>query len=161
MPSRTQAPIKAQSQPSGSGVRQPGPRKTLWEEGQHPGSLVIRSAVLALLAVTLLSLLFGNRIGVLFDITFVVVCVGAALWVRPRDFFSIGVLPPLLLGLAVLVLAVVDRGAVARSGDPLVQAVVSGLAHHALALVVGYALTLLVLALRQVALRHRGTLRLR
>lgn len=137
------------------------PRKTLWEEGTHPGALVIRAAVLAMLAVTLVSLLFGNHIGVVFDVAFVLVCVGSALWVRPQDFFSIGVLPPLLLAFEVLVLAVVDRGAVAKAHDPLVQAVVSGLAHHSLALAVGYTLTLLVLALRQVALRHHGTLRVR
>jgi hypothetical protein len=161
VPSRTQAQFKAPSESSGPSASQAGPRKTLWEEGQHPGSLVIRSAVLALLAVTLLSLLFGNRIGVVFDVAFVLICLGAALWVHPRDFFGIGVLPPLLLGLTVLVLSVVDRAAVAKADDPLVQAVVSGLAHHSMALVVGYGLTLLVLALRQVALRHRGTLRLR
>lgn len=117
--------------------------------------------MVALLAVTLGSLLLANRIGVVFDVAFVLICVGAALWVRPRDFFSVGVLPPLLLGFTVLVLAVVDRAAVARAGDPLVQALVSGLAHHSLALVIGYGLTLAVLALRQVALRHRGTLRFR
>ena len=121
---------------------------------------MIRAAVVALLGVTLVSLLFG-RIGVFFDIGFVLISLGAALWVRPRDFFSIGVLPPLLLGFTVVVLAVADRSAVAKAGDPFVQAVVSGLAHHALALVIGYALTLIVLALRQVALRHHGTLRVR
>lgn len=162
MPSPTQAP----TQSPGTRAHRSAPRKTarkatLWEEGQHPGALVIRAAVLAVLAVTLVDLLFGNRLGILFDVAFVLVCVGAALWVHPRDFFSIGVLPPLLLGFTVLVLAVVDRAAVAKAGDPLVQAIVSGLAHHAIALVIGYALTLLVLALRQVALRHRGTLRLR
>jgi len=139
----------------------PARRRTLWEEGTHPGPLVIRAAILALLAVTLVSLLFGNRIGVFFDVAFVLICVGSALWVRPQDFFSIGVLPPLLLGVAVFALAFVDRGAVAKADDPIVQALVSGLAHHSLALVIGYALTLLILALRQVALRHRGTLRLR
>ena len=155
------SPLQAPTQPSGSRAPQARPRRTLWEEGQHPGRLVIRAAVVAVLAVTLVSLLFGNRIGLVFDVAFVLVCVGAALWVRPQDFFSIGVLPPLLLGTVVLVLALVDRGAVARPNDAFVQAVVSGLAHHALALVVGYALTLIVLALRQVALRHHGTLRVR
>ena len=135
------------------------PRKTLWEEGTHPGALVIRAAVIALLVVTLVSLLFGNRIGVLFDVVFVLVCVGSALWVRPRDFFSIGVLPPLLLAFVVVLLAVLDRAAVGKAHDPFVQAVVSGLAHHSLALAVGYALTLATLALRQVALRHEGRLR--
>lgn len=109
--------------------------------------------------VALVDLLFGNHLGFLFDVAFVLMCVTCALWVRPRDFFTVGVLPPLLLGLVVLGLALWDRAAVANSDDPLVQAVVSGLAHHALALVVGYGLTLLVLALRQVALRNAGTLR--
>ena len=36
---------------------------------------------------------------------------------------------------------------------------VSGLAHHAGSLVVGYALTLGILALRQVALRNAGAIR--
>jgi hypothetical protein len=120
---------------------------------------VARATTVGLTLITLVSLLFGNRIGSVFDVAFVLLCVTAALWVRPRDFFTVGVLPPLLLGLIVLVLALVDRTAVARAGDPLFQAVISGLAHHALALVVGYALTLLVLALRQVALRNGGALR--
>ena len=153
------SPSQAPTQPTGTRAPQAKPRRTLWEEGRHPGHLVIRAAVVAVLVATLISLLLGNRISLFFDIVFVLVCLGAALWVRPRDFFSIGVLPPLLLGSTVVVLAVVDRAAVAKAGDPLLQAVVSGLAHHALALVIGYALTLAVLALRQVALRNRGTLR--
>ena len=116
--------------------------------------------MVALLVVTLVSTMFGH-IGLFFDVAFVLICLGAALWVHPRDFFGVGVLPPLLLGFTVVVLAFVDRAAVARPGDTLVQAVVSGLAHHALALVIGYGLTLAVLALRQVALRHHGTLRVR
>ncbi len=131
----------------------------MWEEGTRPGRRVVRAASLTMLTVTLVSLLLGNRIGSFFDAAFVVVCLAAALLVRPRDFFTIGVLPPLLLGLVVVVLTIVDRGAVAKPDDPVVQAVVSGLAHHSLALVLGYALTLLVLALRQIALRHHGTLR--
>jgi hypothetical protein len=152
------SPLQAPTQPQGTRAPQAQPRRTLWEEGRHPGHLVIRAAVVAILAVTLVSLLFG-RIGIVFDVAFVLICLAAALWVRPRDFFSIGVLPPLLLGSTVVVLALVDRAAIAKAGDPFFQAVVSGLAHHALALVVGYGLTLAVLALRQVALRNRGTLR--
>lgn len=157
MPSRTQAP----PEPSDAPAARERPRRTLWEEGQHPGRLVLRAAVLGLLTVTVLSLAFTDGIGLVFDVAFVLICLGAALWVHPRDFFSIGVLPPLLLGFTVLVLAIVDRAAVARAEDPVVQAVVSGLAHHSLALVIGYALTLAVIALRQVALRHQGTLRMR
>lgn len=135
------------------------PTRTLWEEGRHPGRLVVGAATLALLGAVLVSLLVGNRIGILFDLAFVVVCLGAALSVRPADFFTVGVMPPLLLAATVTLLAFVDRAAVARADDALAQGVVSGLAHHAIALVIGYALTLAVLALRQVALRNRGTLR--
>ncbi len=112
-----------------------------------------------MLVVVLVSLLVQGRLGLGFDIAFVVVCVGAALWVHPRDFFVVGVLPPLLLASVVVVLAVVDRSSVARPQDGVIQAIVSGLAHRAVALTAGYALTLVVLALRQVALRHQGTLR--
>jgi hypothetical protein len=120
---------------------------------------VVAAAALALVAVVLISLVLG-RLGLFFDLGFVVVCVAAALAVRPQDFFTVGVLPPLLLASTVTVLAVVDRAAVARADDAVAQAVVSGLAHHAIALVIGYALTLGVLALRQVALRHDGRIRL-
>jgi hypothetical protein len=121
--------------------------------------LVVRATTVGLVLVALISLLFGNHLGVVFDLVFVLLCVVAALWVRPRDFFTVGVLPPLLLFFVVMTLAVLDRAAVARPGDSLFQAVVSGLAHHSLALVTGYGLALLLLALRQVALRNGGTLR--
>ena len=82
-----------------------------------------------------------------------VVCVAAALCVRPREFFAVGVLPPLLMLGIVLALALLTRKAVADEVDGLVQAVVSGLAHHAGALVTGYGLTLSILAVRQLVLR--------
>lgn len=89
-----------------------------------------------------------------FDLAFVATCVVAALTVRPRDFFAIGVLPPLLMLGTVLILAVVARGAIAEAEDGLVQAVVSGLAHHAGSLTTGYGLTLALLAVRQAAAKH-------
>jgi hypothetical protein len=131
----------------------------VWEEGRHPGRLVARAAVVVLVLTTALSLLIGNHLGTTFDVVFVLVCAGSAMWVAPRDFFIVGVMPPLLLAGTVAVLAWFDRGAVAKPGDAIVQAFVSGLAHHAKALVIGYALTLVLLALRQVALHRRGALR--
>ncbi len=111
-----------------------------------------------LVVVVLLGLLAGAALGLWFDLAFVAVCVGAALAVRPRDFFAVGVLPPLLLLGVVAGVAVGNRDAVADAQDGVVQAVVSGLAHHAGALVVGYGLALAVLALRQIALRNHGVL---
>ena len=133
--------------------------RTLWQEGRHPGALVVSGVAAALGVAVLLQLAVADNLGWFFDLALVASCVGAALLVRPRDFFAVGVLPPLALGLTVLVVAQADRGAVARADDSLVQAVVSGLAHHAIALAVAYALTLGVLGLRQVALRNQGRLR--
>jgi hypothetical protein len=116
-------------------------------------------SALATLAVAGLDLLLTDDLSLLFDLTFVVVCLAAALAVRPRDFFVVGVLPPLLMLGTVTLLALVARQAVAEEVDSLVQAVVSGLAHHAGALVAGYALALVVLALRQLASRNSGRLR--
>ena len=111
------------------------------------------------LLVVVLDLLVFSDVTAVFDVAFVLVCVAAALAVRPQDFFVIGVLPPLLMAGTVAVLALLTRGSVADPGDGFLQAVVSGLAHHAGSLVVGYALTLAILALRQVALRNAGTIR--
>lgn len=133
--------------------------RTLWEEGHQPGPVVVGAVSSALLVAVLVTEAFGAGIGLFFDVVFVLCCLGAALLVRPRDFFTVGVLPPLALTATVLVLAFVDRAAVARADDSVVQATVSGLAHHAHALAVGYGLTLLILALRQLALRNDGRIR--
>lgn len=119
-----------------------------------PGGRVAATALLAALSTAALNLALTGRLSLFFDLTFVVVCLVAAFAVRPRDFFVAGVLPPLLMLATVTSLAVLARGTVAEEVDSLVQAVVSGLAHHAGGLVAGYASTLLVLALRQVALRQ-------
>ncbi len=134
-------------------------RRTLWEEGRHPGRLIRTITAVVLLAVALAETLTLGRLGLTFDLAFVVLCVLGALAVRPRDFFVIGVLPPLAMLAIVVVLAVTHSAAVAEPGDGFFQAVVSGLAHHAGALVAGYALTLGILALRQVALKNAGTIR--
>ena len=133
--------------------------RTLWEEGRKPGRLVASVAGLLVLAAVLLDLLLFDDLTLVFDVAFVLICVAAALAVRPRDFFVIGVYPPLLMAGTVAVLAVLTPGVVAEPADGFLQAVVSGLAHHSGFLVLGYALTLGILALRQVALRNAGVLR--
>lgn len=112
-----------------------------------------------MLLVVLLDVQVFDHLTMLFDIVFVLVCVAAALAVRPRDFFLVGVFPPLLMAATIAVLAVWSRDSVADPDDGFLQTLVSGLAHHAGALIAGYALTLAVLALRQVALRNAGTIR--
>ncbi|HET7690976.1 MAG TPA: DUF6542 domain-containing protein [Nocardioidaceae bacterium] len=133
--------------------------RTLWEEGRTPGRLVAYAASGAALVVVLLNLVGADQVGLFYDLSFVLISVAAALAIRPTEFFVAGVLPPLLMAGTMLALAIVDRSAVADPDDGLVQAVVSGLAHHATALVVGYGLALAVLALRQVAMKNSGRLR--
>jgi hypothetical protein len=120
---------------------------------------VVLGAVLMVLLVVLLDLLAFRGLTVLSDVGFVLVCAAAALAVRPREFFVVGVLPPLLMAGVVALLAFLARDAVAEPSDGFGQALVSGLAHHAGALIVGYGLTLALLALRQVALGNAGVIR--
>ena len=102
-------------------------RRTLWEEGRRPGRLVVVVAALLVLGVASLDLLAFEGLTVLFDIGFVLVCTAAALSVRPRDFFVIGVFPPLLMAGTIAVLSVQSPGTVAehRSELPDLDAVAS------------------------------------
>lgn len=120
---------------------------------------MVTLSTLTILSVAGLNLALTGELSLFFDLTFAVVCLVAALAVRPRDFFVVGVLPPLLMLTTVGLLATVARGSVAEETDSFVQAVVSGLAHHAGALVAGHVLTLAIIGLRQLALRNSGRLR--
>jgi ATP/ADP translocase len=79
----------------------------------------------------------------------VAVCLVAATMVRPRDFFTVGVLPPLLMLGTMLLVALNGTHVIAARGDSILQAVITGLAHHSVALFVGYAVSLVTLVLRR------------
>ena len=124
-------------------------QRTLWEEGREPGRQVVALGLaLALTAVVVDQALFG-QVGVLFDICYVLICVAMALAVRPQDFFTIGVLPPLLMVGVFALLGATRPDVIADPSDGVIQAVVAGLGHHAAALVAGYLLGLAILAVRQ------------
>lgn len=128
----------------------------MWEEGTWSGSRVTRLSVLLTIVLVLLSALVHGEVGPLFDVGFVLLAVFGALAVAPTDFFRVGVLAPLLLFGTCLVLAFVWRDGIAEPHDNLVQALVSGLAHRAIALFLGYALALAVLGIRQRVLLKRA-----
>jgi uncharacterized protein DUF6542 len=129
--------------------------RTLWEEGHEPGRQVVALGLALALTVVAVDVGIGGRVGVLFDLAFVGVCVVVALLVRPEDFFTVGVLPPLIM-LAVFALLAASRPvAIAEREDGVVQAVVTGLSHHAIALGVGYAACLACLVVRDRVLRGR------
>ncbi len=134
----------------------PGSR-TVWEEGHESGREMVALGVALALTAAALDLLLTTEVGLLFDVGFALLCLTLALAVRPSDFFTVGVLPPLLMLSTFLLLAMSRAESIARPDDGLVQAVVSGLSHHAVGLAVGYALALAVLVVRQrvSALRDR------
>ena len=126
----------------------PGHPGTLWDHGREPGREVVALAVAVALSAVAVDLLLVGHVSILFDLCFVALCVAVALRVRPSDFFTVGVLPPLVM-LGVFTLVGLTRPAmIAHPGDGVVQAVLSGLSHHSLALLVGYALCLACLGVR-------------
>ncbi|RHW27072.1 hypothetical protein D0Z08_10395 [Nocardioides immobilis] len=130
--------------------------RTLWEQGDEPGYEVAALAVALLLTAATIDLALADRLGLLFDLTFVTVCARAALIVRPAAFFTVGVLPPLAMLAAILLLALVEPASIAHPDDGAVQATVSGLSAHAVALVVGYLVCLAVLAVRNQVQTNRS-----
>lgn len=122
--------------------------RTVWEEGHESGREMVALGLALVLTLAVLDLVLTGRAGLLFDLGFVVLCLGLALAVHPRDFFTIGVLPPLLMLVTFGLLALTRAEAIARAGDGLIQAVISGLSHHSLGLVVAYLLSLGVLVVR-------------
>jgi hypothetical protein len=138
-------------------VSLPGTR-TLWEEGHEPGREVVALGVALALTVAAVDLLLTGRVGWLFDLGFVALCVALALAVRHGDFFTVGVLPPLLMLSTFLLLAMTRSEAIADAHDGLLPAVVAGLSHHALALALAYVTTLGVLVVRRRVARVRDEL---
>lgn len=117
--------------------------------GREPGHQVVALSLAVLLTVVAIDVALVGRISVFFDLCFVVMCVAMAVLVRPPDYFTMGVLPPLLMLGVFGFLAFTDPGVIARPDDNVVQAVVSGLAMHSGALVSGYLLCLAVLGWRR------------
>lgn len=122
---------------------------SLWDEGIEPGRQVVALGVAVALSVVTIDVALGGELSLFFDLCFVTLCLGLALAVRPGEFFTAGVLPPLIMVAVFALLALVDVDAVARPGDGVVQAIVSGLAHHSAALVGGYLVCLGTLWARQ------------
>lgn len=130
--------------------------RTIWDEGTEPGRQVVLLGAAVTLTAAVANLLISGEITWIFDVTFVVLCVILALRVRPSDFLTIAMLPPILMLVTFFVLAVAGPGSIAQSGDGVVQALVTGLTHHAGALAIGFVLCLLCLGIRQRFLaRHR------
>jgi hypothetical protein len=120
----------------------------LWSGDTSGGEVVALSSALVLTAATIEISMVGH-LQLFFDLCFVVVCLVAAALVRPRDFFTVGVLPPLLMFGTMVIVALNGPKVIATAHDGVVQAIITGLAHHSMGLFAGYAVCLGMLLARQ------------
>ncbi|HET7430448.1 MAG TPA: DUF6542 domain-containing protein [Nocardioides sp.] len=124
------------------------PLDVLWD-GQTRGSEVAALAAALTLTAAAVEITLVGHLRLFFDLCFVTICLLSALLVRPRDFFTVAVLPPLLMFATMVIVALNGPKVIAHAQDSTVQAVVTGLAHHSVALFTGYAVCLLALLARQ------------
>lgn len=122
--------------------------EAFWEVGREPGRQVVSLGIAVTLTAVSIDVLLVGRLTLFFDLSFMALCLGLAALVRRRDFFMVALLPPLLMTAVFTFVALVARDAIADPEDSLLQAVVSGLATHGIALFTGYALCLGWLAWR-------------
>ena len=63
--------------------------RTLWEEGHEPGRQVVALGLALVLTVVTAEVLVGGRVGVLFDVAFVLVCLLLAGWLFPTPLLRL------------------------------------------------------------------------
>ena len=122
---------------------------SVWTGGREPGRQVVLLGLAVALSVVVVDLALVGEVSQFFDLWFIVLCLGLAVLVRPDGFFTVGVLPPLLMAAVFALVGAVSPESIGHRDDNVVQAVVSGLATHSGALLAGYALCLGALFLRQ------------
>jgi hypothetical protein len=124
----------------------------VWDVGHEPGRQVVSLGVAVTLTAVSIDVLLVGRLTLFFDLCYIVLCLGLAALVRRRDFYMVALLPPLLMTVVFGFVALVARDAIAHPRDSVLQAVVSGVATHGVALFLGYTLCLGWLAWRL----HKG-----
>lgn len=123
--------------------------------GQEPGRQVVLLGVALTLTAVAVDVLLVGSLTLFFDLCFMALCLGLAALVRRQDFYLVALLPPVLMVAVFAFVSLVARDAIADPRDSVLQAVVSGVATHGIALFVGYALCLGWLAWR---LHRKGDL---
>ena len=137
-------------------MTEPDAPEAFWNVGYEPGRAVAVLGLATTLTAVTVDVVLVGRLTMFFDLTFVVMCLALAVLVRREDFWTVGLLPPLLMIVVFAFLALVAVETIADPRDNVVQAVVSGVAHHSGALVAGYALCLGWLAWRARSQVHRA-----
>lgn len=113
-------------------------------------AVTLASVAMALVAI--LDVIPDGRLGSLFSVGFILIAVTTPLAVEVRSLFAPGIMPPLLMIGAILVLAIVLPDSIQANGlaasDGVMQRLIAGIINNATALVVGHLLALAVIALR-------------
>ena len=115
---------------------------TRWQAGREPGLQVVSLGVALTLTAVALDVLLVGSLTLFFDLCFMALCLALAALVRRQDFYLVALLPPALMVVVFGFIALVARDAIADPRDSVLQAVVSGVATHGVALFIGYALCL-------------------
>ena len=130
------------------------PRSTVYESlPGMPGRGIIVVAGLATGLVVGLDFALTGSLSYFFDLTFVVICLVAAMAVRGHDLFTSGVLPPLVFGAAIGLVSLLAPTTFVASGG-IAETFLTGLTSHAGALVFGYGTALVTVAGRAAHHRH-------
>ncbi|CAN5857421.1 hypothetical protein BH20ACT6_BH20ACT6_10980 [soil metagenome] len=158
-PFRARPPSSAAGSTGATAVMHPPVRRAPWVGAEPPAGRVLTGAIAALVVAAFVEILLVGSVGLLLGLSLVAASIGVALTVRPRDLFTAGVSPPLLLVGVLLVVAVLHGEGiqvgrlVAEAG--VAQRVIAGFVHLAGTLVVAHALALVVVALRGRVHRRR------
>ena len=123
---------------------------------QAPGR-VVWAAVVVTAGVAAFDVALTGRLSMFFDLCFILVGLCAALDVRRDGLYAVGVLPPLLLGAVVAVLAVLLPSTLTDSRLAFASTWLTGLAHHGVALVSAHAVVLTIVGMRATAEPRRTT----
>ena len=124
---------------------------------QRPATRVVAAAVVATGAVIAFDVALTGRLSMFFDLCFILVGLSAALVVRREGLYAVGVLPPLLLGAVVAVLAVGFPASLTDSRLAFASTWLTGLAHHGVALASAHAVVLTIVGMRATQEPHRAT----
>ena len=125
------------------------PTQPSWLYGTEPGRAIAPLGLALVTTTVAITWTLGSKLGLFYDLTFVTVCLLLAVRIQRDEFGFAVTLPPALMGAVLLLLAVASPETIADEGDGFVQAFVTGVATHSLALLVGWAFALLALEARR------------
>lgn len=120
-----------------------------WVEASESGPQVVALGLAVTLSLVVMDWTLVGRLSLFFDLSFVTLCLMLAIRVQPDGFFTVALLPPLLMVSVFVLVGAVAPELIAQPTDGVVQAVVSGLTHHSAALFCGYAVCLGTLEYRR------------